>query len=266
MRSGMPKINRDDLVNIWLLLPPLDEQLAIADILKHWEKANGIQNDLIAAKLAYKTALAELLLTGKRRFPEFAGQEWQEIKLGAALVESRPLSPNSHPNQRITVKLHLEGVIQRTVRGIEERQATVYYTRQAGQLIYGKQNLHRGAIGIVPEHLNGYASSQDVPAFDWQEGFCPTFIVQSISRKHFYEGLERLAMGTGSKRIHPEVFLKTIIKVPFLPEQRRVADVLELMDQEISLLKRQLAAQKRQKEELMQMLLTGQKRVKEFAT
>jgi type I restriction enzyme S subunit len=248
-----------------LSLPPLPEQRRIVEILDEADAAVRMTEALIAAKLKHKRAWAEQLLTGNARFPEFAGEVWHETKLGTVLRESRTPAKTSHPGARLTVRLHTEGVEARKDRGTEVEEATVYYERRAGQLIYGKQNLHRGAVGIIPERLDGYSSSQDVPAFDWQPSGDPDFFLHYFSWKPFYERLERLATGTGSKRIHPAAFLSVSLHIPALAEQQKIAEVLSLMDEEIALRRRQLTALKAQKQGLMQKLLTGEVRVKEFA-
>ena len=56
-------------------------------------------------------------------------------------------------------------------------------------------------------------------------------------------------------------FAKIKVTIPSIPEQRKIAEVLGLMDEEIALLRRELEALKRQKQGLMQKLLTGEVRV-----
>ena len=56
--------------------------------------------------------------------------------------------------------------------------------------------------------------------------------------------------------------MKLKIKLPSLPEQQKIAEVLSLADDEINLLKNELEELKLQKKALMQKLLTGQVRVK----
>jgi type I restriction enzyme S subunit len=261
----IPGITKPQVENWPLIMPPLTEQHRIVEILDEADAAVRMTEALIAAKLKHKRAWAEQLLTGKARFPEFGGEAWHETKLGTVLRESRTPAKTSHPGARLTVRLHTEGVEARKDRGTEVEEATVYYERRAGQLIYGKQNLHRGAVGIIPERLDGYSSSQDVPAFDWQPSGDPDFFLHYFSWKPFYERLERLATGTGSKRIHPAAFLSVSLHIPALAEQQKIAEVLSLMDEEIALRRRQLTALKAQRQGLMQKLLTGEVRVKEFA-
>jgi type I restriction enzyme S subunit len=52
------------------------------------------------------------------------------------------------------------------------------------------------------------------------------------------------------------------LALPPLEEQRRIAAILSACDRELDLLRRRLAALKRQKRGLMQKLLTGRIRVK----
>jgi len=41
----------------------------------------------------------------------------------------------------------------RNIRGTETDGATNYFVKRKGKFIYGKQNIFRGAIGIIPKEL-----------------------------------------------------------------------------------------------------------------
>ena len=61
--------------------------------------------------------------------------------------------------------------------------------------------------------------------------------------------------------VNPKIFtFKT--KLPSLPEQQKIAEVLSLADDEINLLKNELEELKLQKKALMQKLLTGEVRLR----
>ncbi|MGN0047385.1 MAG: hypothetical protein ACI37U_00605 [Bacteroides sp.] len=60
---------------------------------------------------------------------------------------SEQIKAEPNINKILTVRLHGNGVHQSSVENLE-LGATQYYYRKAGQLIYGKQNFHNGAIGI----------------------------------------------------------------------------------------------------------------------
>jgi type I restriction enzyme S subunit len=85
---------------------------------------------------------------------------------------------------------------------------------------------------------------------------------------HFHQSCQwiRFAedVGTGTVRLRTPFSAMTALKLalPPIEEQRRIAKILNACDREFDLLRRQLAALRRQKQGLMQKLLTGQIRVK----
>jgi type I restriction enzyme S subunit len=241
-------------------LPPLTEQHQIADILGTWDEALEKLDALIAAKARRKQALMQQLLTGQRRLPEFTGK-WKVHSFSAFLQESRIPVIKNDPSRRLTVCLHLNGVEARSVRSTESIDSTVYYERRAKQFIYGKQNIHKGAIGIIPTELDRYHSTQDVPAFDFTGECDPKWFYYLVARPNFYTELETRMKGTGSKRLAPNIFLELETATPSLPEQRAIAAILDTADAELRLLRQQRTALDQQKRGLMQQLLTGKVRV-----
>jgi len=193
--------------------------------------------------------------------PESSGTKG---KFGSFLKESRIPDDVNDPEKRLTVRLHFKGVMTRDYRGTESKDATKYFRRRAGQLIYGKQNIFRGSIGVVPQELDGYSSSQDIPAFDVDQTKVNTrWLLWHMSNPHFYEMLEHYAAGSGSKRLHPSELFKRSISLPDLKEQERVVGILDEAWREIVLLQEGVSAVSTQKRGIMQKLLTGEWRVKE---
>ncbi len=260
-KTGVPGINRNDIHAIKALLPPLAEQEKIAEILSTWDHAIEQTEHLKANAETHKQALMQQLLTGKKRFPEFEG-EWEEVKIGSFIKESRVPSIDNSPTNRLTVRLHLKGVEAREVRGTEAVNSTGHYIRRAGQFIYGRQNFHNGAIGIIPEELDFFESSQDIPCFDFKNHCVSSWFFHFCSQESFYKRMEHYTTGTGSKRLHPNDFMKIKIKLPSLEEQQKIAAVLNRADREIELLAQKLDHLKTEKRALMQQLLTGKRRVK----
>jgi type I restriction enzyme S subunit len=258
--GGIPQLTGEQLYNYKILTPPLPEQRAIADCLSTWDSAIRATEQLIAQKELQKKWLMQQLLTGKKRLKGFSG-EWRERKLGEFLVESRILSEDSSPDRRITVKLSLNGVEKREVRGTESKDSTLYFIRKAGQFIYGKQNLHKGAFGIIPDELNEFESSQDLPAFDFKDNVNDQYFLLFISQDWFYKSLENIASGTGSKRIHPKSLFKVKVLWPKFAEQQAIASILSESDRELDLLRNRLQKIREQKKGLMQVLLTGKRRL-----
>ncbi|PWJ61394.1 type I restriction modification DNA specificity protein [Fibrobacter sp. UWR4] len=70
------------------------------------------------------------------------------------------------------------------------------------------------------------------------------------------------ARNHGLLNVSKEDFFNMSVPVPSLNEQKRIAEFLLANEKELSLLKQQLALYKKQKQGLMQKLLTGEWRVK----
>ncbi len=150
-------------------------------------------------------------------------KQWEKVKLGQLLKESRIESINPDTSRRIRVKLNVGGIEKRPDTNDKEG-ATKYFTRKKGQFIYGRQNLHKGAFGIIPDELDGFDSSADIPAFDVDNACYPEWIFYYFKQGNFYLNLETLAKGVGSKRIHPEQLFELYIPLPTKEEQREILD------------------------------------------
>ena len=148
-------------------------------------------------------------------------KDWKKVKLGSLLTESKIVSENPDTNKRLRVRLNMLGVEKRPKTNDKEG-ATKYYTRRAGQFIYGKQNLHKGAFGIIPKELDGFESSSDIPAFDVDESCYPEWIYYFFKKGNFYAKLEVMAKGVGSKRIHPYQIFGFDIYLPSKEEQNEI--------------------------------------------
>ncbi len=148
-------------------------------------------------------------------------KNWKKVKLGSLLSESKIISKTPNTNKRITVKLNVSGIEKRP-NTRDKKGATRYYIRKAGQFIYGKQNLHKGAFGIIPKELDNFESSSDIPAFDVDNSCYPEWIFYFFKKNNFYLKLERIAKGVGSQRIYPKQIYDLEIYLPPKEEQRKV--------------------------------------------
>ena len=264
--GSMKNITQDEFLGVKALVPPLPEQTKIAQILTTWDNAIRTTEQLIANSEQQKQALMQQLLTGKKRLlndnGERFGKEWEEKEISSLLSESRIThNVTNDAGKRLTVKLNLNGIEHREQRGTEAENVTAHFVRRAGQFIYGKQNFHKGAFGIIPNKFDLFETSQDIPTFDFQESVHAVWFYYFCSQKWFYTGLENQMTGTGSKRLNPKDFFKISISVPSLKEQQKIAAVLTAADNEIETLKQTLCRLKTEKQALMQQLLMGRLRV-----
>jgi len=256
----VPTLNRNDVHAQEVSFLPLPEQRAIAAILSTWDEAITLTTRLIDALKRRKAALMQLLLTGEVRFSEFDGA-WEEVEIGSLLRESRVVGSNGANAQKLTVKLYGKGVISK-VEAKAGSKNTAYYVRKAGQFIYSKLDFLNGAFGIIPQHLDGYETTLDLPTFDISTAVNAAFLLGYMKREDFYKRFAADARGgRKARRIQPSEFLDFSIPLPIPEEQTRISEVISVFEQQEFLLNELLNTTVSQKRGLMQQLLTGAIRV-----
>lgn len=248
-----------------IAVPPYIEQKKIAKILSTWDKAITTTEELLNNSQQQKKALMQQLLTGKKRLLDkngvrFSG-EWKATAVAAFIKESRVPGSTGDIAKKITVKLYGNGVVAKDEKR-SGSESTKYYRRSAGQFIYSKLDFLNGAFGIIPEELDGYESTLDLPAFDFLGNVNVEWFTYYVSREEFYSSNLGLANGgRKARRVNPNDLLRIKIPTPSLEEQQKIAAVLSTADQEITALQHKLDALRQEKKALMQQLLTGKRRV-----
>jgi len=157
----------------------------------------------------------------------------KKVKLGELWKESKIESANPDSDRRIKVRLNVQGVEKRPDKN-DQKLATKYFIRKAGQFIYGKQNFHKGAFGIIPKELDNFESSSDIPSFDIVPECNPEWLYYYFKQGNFYAELEKYSKGTGSKRIHPDKIEHLEVPLPERKEQDEIIKKIKLQEKVIS--------------------------------
>ena len=189
--------------------------------------------------------------------------EWDLHPLSKHLIESRIPGTNGAIAKKLTVKLWNKGVFEK--REVHEgSESTTYYKRKSGQLIYSKLDFLNCAFGIIPEYLDGYESTQDLPCFD-VKGVIPNYLLTYVTQRNFYMHFGMIADGgRKARRVGPEDMLSFPLVYPPLAEQEKIAEILQTQDKVIELKEKLIEEKKRQKKALVQQLITGKKRLAGF--
>ena len=170
------------------------------------------------------------------RFKGF-NDDWEQRKVGDFMSESRELGHKGDIAHKMTVKLWGKGVYEKNDTGSANTQ---YFTRHAGQFIYSKLDFLNCAVGVVPDELESLETTADVPAFDC-DGVNPYFMFYMAIQPSFYEKNGMLADGSRkAKRIHANTFLNMPFMVPTLEEQNKIVNLLNVLDDLITLHQRKL--------------------------
>lgn len=185
---------------------------------------------------------------------------WNKIKLGDILSESKIISESPNPDRRITVRLKVLGVEKRGLEN-EVEGATKQYIRRAGQFIYGKQNFHKGAFGIIPPELDGFESSSDLPAFDVDKSCLPEYIFYFFKQGNYYLELSKIASGVATQRINTSQLFEMQLFLPDIETQKKIITNIQILENKgakiSSELNNQISLLKRLRQQLLQDAVQG---------
>lgn len=139
--------------------------------------------------------------------------------------ESVEIRPDQLYTQ-VTVRLWGQGVVERnTVLGSTIASDRRFVVRRQ-QLLVSRIDARNGAIGIVPDELDGAVVSNDFPCFDIVEAI-PEYLGWYTRTSAFVRSCIRASEGTTNRvRLKEDRFLSIHVPLPPLEEQRRVVERL----------------------------------------
>ena len=103
------------------------------------------------------------------------------------------------------------------------------YCAKAGQFLISRIDARHGAFGIVPEDLDGALVSNDFPCFDIDASTVLPHYFEWYSRTpEFIDLCRRASEGSTNRvRLKEDKFLKMVVPLPSLDEQRRIVQRLD---------------------------------------
>ena len=236
-------VSRSAMEDMMMAVPSIAEQASIGAFFNRLDSLITLhQRKYDKLCVLKKSMLDKMFPKGGSLYPEirFAGftDPWEQRKVGDFLSESRVKGNTGLNSRKLTVKLWGKGVIEKNDFGGSEH--TQYFIRHKGQFIYSKLDFLNSAFGVIPEKLDGYESTADLPAFDLVE-MNPHFMFFTAVQEGFY--LKHGSAADGSrkaKRIHVNTFLEMPIMVPTVAEQDFIVEYLQSLDCLITLHQRKL--------------------------
>jgi len=261
-KGGQPLVSQTPIYINRISLPTqVPEQNRIAEVLSAWDKAiSNMQSTIVQVELRNKWLMQELL-SGKRRLKGFGG-EWKEYRLGEItnnfsrrnknLVDAKIYSV-TNTNGFVLQSEHFE----REIAGVD---LTNYKIIKKNEFAYNPARINVGSIAYFEEEI-GVISSLYV-CFSTKENVIDFYLMKFLELDHTKYRIESLGEGGVRVYLWYDLFAKIKIKLPSLEEQTAIAQVLQAAANEVQVLRSKLDKLKEQKKGLMQVLLTGKKRLK----
>lgn len=273
-KASVDSVRMEMIASMEIPLPPLPEQRAIAAVLSTWDNAIGKLQTLIAQKELRKKWLMQQLLTGKKRLPAFANAsagkkgfdgEWKEMHIRDIANE---VSIRNKSDKQLTVLscTKYDGLVPSLEyfgRKIFADDISTYKIVPKNHFAYATNHIEEGSIGYQ-EVLDEALISPMYTVFKTDKTVNDDFFYKLLKSHPLVYQYQNRMEGSIDRRggLRWDAFSIIKFKLPPIEEQTAIAKVLQAADKEIELLKAKAEKLKEQKKGLMQVLLSGRKRLK----
>ncbi len=262
--SKMPRADWDYVSAFPFPLPPLPEQKAIAKVLSTWDKAIEKTQELIKQKELRKKYLMQQLLTGKKRLKGFSG-EWKRVKISQIAHE---VSIKNKDNNNFTVLscTKYNGLVPSLEyfgRKIFADDLTTYKIVPKYHFAYATNHIEEGSIGYQDQLEFGLTSPM-YTVFKTNGEINDAFLFRILKTHNYILEYQKRMEGSIDRRggLRWDEFSKIKITIPSIEEQNAITNILQKHDIGLVLLNKHLESFQLQKKGMMQVLLTGKKRIK----
>lgn len=268
--GGRGGLNKKIIENLFIPLPPLSEQKAIAKVLGDIDSLIESLDRLIEKKRLIKKGAMQELLTGKKRLAGFEG-EWVKKRLGDIFYISSGSSKSKFVSKFGKYILIDMGSISRDGKIIKSKKISEKLdTLFTNDLVMPKDDIGEGLILgkviIIPEN-NKYILGDHVYKLTIKNNkiYYPLFFYFLINSYNVNKSLKKKATGSAQKGLSKKNIYEHKILVPSsLQEQQAIAKILSDMDAEIEALEAKKQKYENIKKGAMELLLTGKVRLKDM--
>jgi type I restriction enzyme S subunit len=255
--TNLASINSTQLKEFPVLLPPLMEQKKIVEAIHEWDYAIEKNEGLIAAKKRkLKGFIKKLIINNPEK------KRWGKYPLGNFVIERKEKS--SVHNQYPTITSSRRGIFLQEEyfsKQVTSSDNSSYKIIKKGDFTF--RSMSDDGIFVFNRLLQidiGIIS----PAYGvfYADGVDPDYLYYFLNSSDFKRALVGESQGGTRTALKLSAIKRINVGLPIYNVQKTIAAILNIAQQEIDLLKKQLDAYRKQKRGLMQKLLTGQWRVK----
>ncbi len=265
-------VSKTNIAKLKLPLPPHKEQEAIADLLHLMDTTINKNNCLVTKKELQKKGLMQKLLSGKKRLKGFEKEKWKEVKLssigkfakGKGILKEQVIESGLPCIRYGEIYTTHDFIIKEFKSFISQEVANESQEIKKGDILFAGSGETLEEIGKAVAYVGNekaYAGG-DVIILSTNEKVdaeCLSYILESNSVRR---QKRRFGQGHSVVHIYSSDLAELKISLPSKTEQIAIAKMLQAADEEIQVIKNRTDKLREKKKGLMQVLLTGKKRLK----
>jgi len=290
--TGRRRVPRDALENLSIPIPPLEEQLGIAEVLSAVDRAIENVDESVARLERLKKALMRGLLTGRVRVNEENGKlvfhretEFQETKIGKIskdwkVVKLEELAVEMYYG--LTAKAVDQPTGLRMLRTTDIKDYKVdwnslpyceitdtrsynlqKYLLRKNDLIVSRAGTAGLSVLVERDFENVIFGSYLIKVRLSETQAYPKYVHYFMQSELYWDQVLPKQAGSTLKNISLPILRNIIVPLPPINEQKEIAKIISLVDRVIELQHEERARLDHLKRGLMDLLLTGRVRVLE---
>lgn len=253
----------DKLLDLSIILPPLEEQIEVAAILQTWDEAIEKLEELLQTKTQRRDGIVQELFSPSQ--PSRKTKGWRHTTFGEAFTERQDRNCGLGSECVVTVgKYAIRKQAEHFTRSVASADLSNYWVISPGDFVYDPMSAYYGALGQYTGESDGIVS----PAYrviQLRANVLPGFMIYLLKSHRIKFLLEsRSSQGNkeGKRRLlQRDEFANIDFLLPPVEEQQRISAIVSTFEQDLAGTSTQLEKVKSQKRGLMQKLLTGQWKV-----
>jgi type I restriction enzyme, S subunit len=166
---------------------------------------------------------------------------WQKVKLKDVLKQYRITHwvENNKEYKQVTISQTGEVSYRGIKKGINigrKRQFFIDLKNHPNTLIFIRQGVYKGGIGIAPKEVDGGLVTENMPMFDIVN-INPIFLLSYLRSPQFIADVDELIpLGTAQKAVHERQLLEIGIPLPSKKEQEQIVEQLKLFNEKRKIL------------------------------
>lgn len=244
-----------------LSLPPLPEQKKIAEILSTWDEAINSNTRLLHFVKQQKGIYVNRIFMG-RLFTNIDNKKAFE-KLSKHIVEKTDRNKSNNTSDVLSVSNTKGFVLQsdQFEREIASKDKNNYKIVRKGQFAYNPSRINVGSIDQLLDRDIGIISPMYV-VFECKETIESRYLYHFLKSEYFLRLIPRFTQGSVRDSLSFDGLSNMKIYIPSIDKQVKYSNLLDTIDEKIKVLERKNEYLSKQKQGLMQRLLTGKVRVK----
>ena len=252
--ATMVKINKDTVKNTPILLPPLSEQKAIAELLSTWDTAIDKTERLIVTKEKKYTFLLANFYSKSKAAKIPIGKFASEVSIRNKNLSISQVLSVTNKNGFVLPEDQFE-------RQVASTNLSNYKIVSSGEYAYNPSRINVGSIARLDNWKEGVLSPMYTVFKLEQKLVDSDFFLHWLNSHEAKTRIKKSAQGSVRETVSFTDFCEICMPMPIKTEQTKIAIALNSVKNELQVTADILEKFKEQKRGLMRKLLTGMWRV-----